>query len=273
MKINLEPLLSYGLTLFPLTLGLICLYYALRFLQNIRKLETTPTSKIRSAAQGYVELSGYGKPLPTTPVYSRIHQQPCLWYQTTIEERQTFQNGEVARNSFKVIRQDRSQSCFILRDNTGECLVDPAGADIYTMRHIVAYGSTQNPHTLRPPTVWSWLLGTHARYRYRESLILENDFLTVNGNFDTPHQTNPYIQKAQGIPRSLLTNRGLSDDHTFVISAITHAQLIRRLRIQAVIFFIAFLFFSILTVHSHYPFIQQCLPQMTPKLFRLEFFI
>lgn len=43
-----------------------------------RAIADTPTSRIASAAQGYVELSGYGKPLDYPPLLSQLRQFPAF---------------------------------------------------------------------------------------------------------------------------------------------------------------------------------------------------
>ena len=53
---------------------------ALRWLKIARLIEDTPTSRIRSAAQGYVELAGNGLPLPATKNPAPLTQRPCTWW-------------------------------------------------------------------------------------------------------------------------------------------------------------------------------------------------
>lgn len=50
-------------------------------------MEDTPTSKLRSAAQGYVELSGYGALLEGAPIIAPLTGLTCTWYSHEIEER------------------------------------------------------------------------------------------------------------------------------------------------------------------------------------------
>ena len=47
----------------------------LQALQRKRRIGDTPTSKIASAAQGYVELQGIGRPFPDNPVRSPISDE------------------------------------------------------------------------------------------------------------------------------------------------------------------------------------------------------
>src|SRR6266542_4039224 len=53
--------------------------------RRMRQIEDIPTSKIASAAQGYVELLGRSVPIPDCPVLAPLSQLPCCWYRYTIE--------------------------------------------------------------------------------------------------------------------------------------------------------------------------------------------
>jgi len=56
--------------------------------QRLRAMGDTPTSRIASAAQGYVELRGLGKAMGGTPLLSPLTHLPCLWYRYKTERRQ-----------------------------------------------------------------------------------------------------------------------------------------------------------------------------------------
>ena len=50
-------------------------------------MEDTPTSKIRSAAQGYVELSGHGELMEGPKIIAPLTSKYCTWYSYKVEER------------------------------------------------------------------------------------------------------------------------------------------------------------------------------------------
>src|SRR3990167_181343 len=56
-------------------------------LKRLRAIRGTPTPRVASAAQGYVELTGRGKPFGEMPLISKCRQLPCLWYRYKIEQR------------------------------------------------------------------------------------------------------------------------------------------------------------------------------------------
>lgn len=92
-----------------------------------RALLDTPTSKIVSAAQGYVELQGKGLALEGTPLTAPLSGSVCLWYRYRVEER----DGE----RWEHIESGVSDACFLLDDGTGQCLIDPEGAEVVTRHH------------------------------------------------------------------------------------------------------------------------------------------
>ncbi len=125
-------------------------------LNRLRTIRDTPTSKIASAAQGYVELSGRGHPFGD-PLLGKLSLLPCLWYRYRIEQRES-------GNKWKTMDTGESDDTFILRDDTGECVIDPEQAEILTLHHD------------------QWHDGD---YRYTEWKLIEHDSLYVIGQFRT----------------------------------------------------------------------------------------
>ena len=120
------------------------------------------TSRIASAAQGYVELHGIGKPLDLNPLQSPLSGGACLWYRYQVERKGS-------DDKWELVEQAQSQASFVLDDGSGQCLVDPDGAEIVTR------------HCRR------WSTGD---YRYVEWTLRQQDSIYVLGNFLTrhPHQ-------------------------------------------------------------------------------------
>jgi hypothetical protein len=138
-------------------MAIISVFAWLSSLNRLRAIRDTPTSKVASAAQGYVELAGRGEPFGEPPLLSRLRQLPCLWYRYKIERR-TSKNKWVTEDS------GESQDSFQLRDDSGLCVVDPEQAEITTQ------------HRDR------WHEGNH---RYTEWKLIKNDNLYVLGEFRT----------------------------------------------------------------------------------------
>ena len=124
--------------------------------RRARAINDTPTSRIVSAAQGYTELVGRGRPLAGLPVISPLAHLPCLWYRFLVEKRQ---DEKWAHES-----SGESDASFILDDGSGECLVDPTGAEILPARKD------------------SW---TEVDHRYTEWLLLDKESIYALGQFST----------------------------------------------------------------------------------------
>ncbi|AGA85725.1 GIDE domain-containing protein [Stutzerimonas stutzeri] len=145
-----------------------------------RHLLDTPTSRIRSAAQGYVELVGIlrelGVPQPTAP----LTDEHCLWWRYCIEEYRS--NGK--RSSWNVLERGTSEAWLRLADATGECLIDPRGADVHPAFRKVWTGSLRHPRGVAP-SGWLGLLSSGKRYRYTEERLHDGEPLYAIGDFRT----------------------------------------------------------------------------------------
>jgi hypothetical protein len=158
-------------------------WYLRRGLKRARLLENTPTSLIRSAAQGYCELNGYAEVLPGATVRSPLTGAKCCWWSYEVAE-----HVKSGKNShWRIIEADVSPALFALDDPTGRCLVDPDGADIIPSQSHTWYGDGPRP-TLSWEHGSRWSMG--HQYRYRESLLLPEAALFALGWFEThadPH--------------------------------------------------------------------------------------
>lgn len=154
---------------------------AVWMLTRVRQIQDTPTSKIRSAAQGYVELEGLALQLPGEPVVSPLSGQPCAWWQYSIEEkRSSYSNGR-RTTTWTTIETATSDDLFELRDDTGSCVVDPEGAHVIPNQSLSWYGHTRRPVD-RPAS--SRLIGI-GKFRYREKIIKPGSALYTLGWFRT----------------------------------------------------------------------------------------
>src|SRR4051812_30242105 len=55
--------------------------------RRYRQVHDVPTSRIASAAQGYVELFGKSEPIPDSPVVAPLSAARCCWYRYSVKER------------------------------------------------------------------------------------------------------------------------------------------------------------------------------------------
>jgi E3 Ubiquitin ligase len=108
--------------------GVYLFYRGFRMLQRKRLIENTPSSRIRSASMGLVEVSG----LATGPytINAPITGLPCYLHRTIAWEWK-----REGKNSQWVKVADETQHVpFFLDDNTGRVLVDPQGAEMQIHR-------------------------------------------------------------------------------------------------------------------------------------------
>ena len=175
-----------------------------------RAIKGTPTSLIRSAAQGSVELTGMQYTALNKPTISPLTFSNCTWYDYTIQKK-----GIDAQNNvnWQTIYQKTSRTPFLLRDNTGECWIFPEKAQVSTGNVFIRYETSgvpwDKPYPANRPLppflnfLWKTMniltlgaLSAYLRnmpYRHIESIMKPNDPLYALGFFrsyrDTEQET------------------------------------------------------------------------------------
>jgi hypothetical protein len=141
-------------------------WWCLRRLAQARHLLDTPTSKIRSAAQGYAEFYGVLQPQPDSLIVAPLSGKPCLWWRFKIEEYQ----ADDKKRSWRVLESGSCESWLQLDDGTGHCLINPRGAEVRPSTREVWQGHLRHP---RGPAKsgWQGLLSSGKRYRYTEERL------------------------------------------------------------------------------------------------------
>jgi hypothetical protein len=156
-----------------------------------RLVEDTPTSKVRSAAQGYVEFTGRGLLPPDTTNKAPLSGIPCTWWRYKIEELRSGGRSRV----WTTIDGGTSETPFILDDGTGTCLVDPRGAEVYASANDVWYGDSEWPAVCIPngSGVTGWLAArlSGGRYRYTEHRLQAREELYAIGGFSNAGAVAP----------------------------------------------------------------------------------
>jgi hypothetical protein len=125
--------------------------------RRYRQIHDLPTSKVASAAQGYVELFGRAEQIAGVPVMSHLTGLPCCWYRYYVERLSS--NGKWIHDS-----SGESNEHFLLVDETGQCVVSPEGAEVICRRK----------------QTWR-----RDDYRYTEWLLLPRGMLYALGEFRT----------------------------------------------------------------------------------------
>ncbi len=153
---------------------------AFYFLIRKRIIQDTPTSKVRSAAQGYSELSGKGQLIEGTKITAPLTNTLCTWYKYTIEERRS--SGKNRR--WVTIESGISDNFFLLVEDTGQVIIDPEGANVTPAEKYTWYGHSKFPsnYPVKKSGFFSFDFG---RYRYTEERMHPNDPLYALGLFKT----------------------------------------------------------------------------------------
>lgn len=151
-----------------------------------RLIEDTPTSRVRSAAQGYVELVGRGRRMTGAPVVAPLSKLPCTWWSYTVERRVRDRRD---RQKWRVVSRRVSDSLFYLEDDTGRCIVDPEGAEVLPRARDTWYGDTPLP--VAGPPAHRGFRGFGSDYRYREMRMHDGEPLYAIGWFRTETNVLP----------------------------------------------------------------------------------
>ncbi len=161
-------------------LPLVALISLLAWLSALKRrnfLVSIPVAKIVSAAQGYLQLAGRGRPLEGAPLYSPSGA-PCLWYRTQVRERPVRSHinyRDLLEIFFALIGadahtiRDESSDPFILDDGTGRCTV----MDIEQAEMLCSNKTTR------------WTISTTTtewRFNLNEPLYVLGDFKTIDAH-------------------------------------------------------------------------------------------
>jgi hypothetical protein len=95
--------------------------------RRYRTIHDLPTSRIASAAQGYVELFGRSELLGGQSIVSKLSGTPCCWFRYYTERRDS-------NDKWQYVDSGSSNEHFLLVDASGECVISPDGAEVLTER-------------------------------------------------------------------------------------------------------------------------------------------
>lgn len=166
-------------------IALISFYSFFKNWKRLRFIEDTPTARLRSAHQGYVEIVGKGVLIDDKPIYAPLSNHRCLWYRSQIECQETIIEKGQSQIHWNVIYNNISHHQFKLTDGSTSCLVDPDNAEIKGGEKLIWYGNTEWPRQTQILESQSILHSNNNRYRYSEWLILPGQPLYILGQYST----------------------------------------------------------------------------------------
>jgi hypothetical protein len=157
---------TVGVAVAALTAGsAYCSWRTWRNVGIVRLIEDTPSIKIRSAPQGYVEIEGLGKLMDGPPIIAKLSGLPCVWYRYKIEEYVT--GGGNERHRWETVDKGESTEIFWLQDETGRVAIDPEGAEV-TPRHKDTWKSRATISGIAyPQNVAAFLAANTSGHTYR----------------------------------------------------------------------------------------------------------
>lgn len=159
--------------------GAWCAWRTHRNILLARTIEDHPTSTVRSAHQGYVELEGIGKYFDDDPYNAPLSRRPCIWYRFKVERRNN-------KGHWETLESGTSGETFMLDDGTGRVVIDPDGAEVvakvkqtWTGRGQSALGSVESIKFAQRLGVAGLMQGD--QYRYTEERLLPGKPVYVLG--------------------------------------------------------------------------------------------
>ncbi len=174
--------------------ALAALYAALRHLRRERLLADTASARLRSAAQGYVKVSGRAQPAQPRSTQAPLSGRACVWWSYRIEEKDSEREAE-ERREWRTIEQATSVELFALIDSDGaQCLVGPVNAEITATTRSVWFGEGPRPSGPPPAVAAPVRLGG---YRYTEQLLDVDAHLSVIGELRSHSEVGDVNQVAQ----------------------------------------------------------------------------
>ena len=156
-----------------------------RNVKRARIIEDTPTSKIRSAVQGYVEIIGAGQYFSNKPVIAPLTLTECIWYSFEIEKKEVRHTSKGTQTHWRTIESKTSPEYFKLIDDTGHCVVNPHGAEVHPDVKDVWYGHSRWPSKSSVMNARKKSFFTSGDYRYTEKRIHHGEELYALGSFRT----------------------------------------------------------------------------------------
>ena len=209
-----EDLFLYALS--GLGTSLLAFYRGLRSMIVKRRIRDIPVSKIRSAAMGLNEIEGRIVPIKT--MKSPLTGKECVYFRLEIEQATDSINPPriLAKNvgMGKACMEMREK--FLMRDGTGEILVDLKGAEVDIIpSHSCDSGALPREASklLRKKDKETGdFLGINSRHNYTEYLIKPGDRLFVLGTISR----NPKKSFSPRHTENMMLCKGKNDDMFYV---------------------------------------------------------
>ena len=194
------------LSAFAIAGGLYFFFLGFRLLARKRLLLSTPTSKIRSAAMGLVEVNGKAAGPYTMP--APITGRPCFLYHTTAWRQR---NGD--KQEWEKVADETLHIPFFIEDSTGQLLIEPFGSDLDLHRDFhEEYDQPFVSASSIPEGVSSFLarhgVAAGRRIRIEERSIKPESMLFAAGTLTDNPGIKPHPFMGTGVPDTIRNDDG-----------------------------------------------------------------
>jgi hypothetical protein len=156
--------------------ALVALWAGFSLLRRARRIEDLPVSWIRSAAQGLVELEGRVCVLPGPPIIAPLSGSACVWWRIEVRCRDD-------RDRWHTVERASSDDLFCLSDVSGDCIVDPVGAEVTPSLSRRWRGISPRPGKAPQPGIDTFL--SFGQYYYHEQVLASGTPVYAQGWFRT----------------------------------------------------------------------------------------
>ena len=112
LRNNIVQIEAYQFWILATILSSVSLLFFLRMIRwwnHSRMIEDVPTSRVRSASQGHVELVGYARMMDGPVIVSPLSRKSCVWYRYKIEEKITSRDTKGNSRSYLARRKTSNQ--------------------------------------------------------------------------------------------------------------------------------------------------------------------
>ncbi|HAF00565.1 MAG TPA: hypothetical protein DCG63_04655, partial [Methylophilaceae bacterium] len=141
-------------------------------IKRVRAIADIATSRIGSAAQGYVELFGRASVNPDNLIRSPLSGIPCVWFRYFVYSKDN------SDREWREVSHGVSESTFEISDSTGKCQVDPDFAEIVSPERRVSY---------------------QGEYKHVEDLLFAGSDIYVLGEFSTVGGANSVLSVKEDV--------------------------------------------------------------------------
>jgi len=172
----------------------LCIWGMVTFWRRALVIADTPTARVRSAAQGYVELRGQARVAHEEQLRAPLTGRRCLWYRFKVERldkdcgscADADEEGSGQASRWVTVRQGCSDESLLLVDATGQCEIFPKGAAVtVSTRDHWSGDSERSPRPRREGGLMATLSALFANptWRFTEERIHDGNLLYAIGWF------------------------------------------------------------------------------------------